>query len=333
MKKILFRWRIILGGSALFGLGLWAGSVLIPLKIDIGSLALRQNSSKYKFTNPLLLCDISPSAPLNEYKDMGDKITALIKGSSVGTGPSRVSVYYRNLNTGRWMGINDNDHYSPASLLKVTTMIAFFKLAEDDPSILQKKIFYDGSFDDNTQEMIKPPQEIVAGNSYTVQYLIERMIEYSDNNALLLLNNNIHTPFLAEVYTDLGITIPPFGGPIDFMSAKSYSYFFRILYNASYLNRVMSERALALLGKADFSKGIKAGVPSGILVAQKFGERTVLLKNNPTPVTRELHDCGIVYSPGHPYLLCVMTEGSDFDKLSSIIRDISKMVYEEVGRG
>ena len=45
---------------------------------------------------------------------------------------------------------------------------------------------------------------------------------------------------------------------------------------------------------------------------------------------KQLHDCGIVYYPKHPYLLCVMTRGDSFEYLDDTIRDISHLVYQEV---
>jgi hypothetical protein len=36
-----------------------------------------------------------------------------------------------------------------------------------------------------------------------------------------------------------------------------------------------------------------------------------------------------VYYPQNPYLLCIMTEGDDFNALSEVIGIVSKAVYEE----
>ena len=79
----------------------------------------------------------------------------------------------------------------------------------------------------------------------------------------------------------------------------------------------------------DFPQGLQAGIPASVEVAQKFGERQVFLHDG-TLSYRELHDCGIVYAPDNPYILCVMTRGHDFASLSSTIRDISKVVYDYV---
>src|SRR6185436_5295057 len=94
---------------------------------------------------------------------------------------------------------------------------------------------------------------------------------------------------------------------------QNYSHLFRALYNGTYLSHDASEKALELLSRTKFSDGIVAGVPKETTVSHKFGERTLSLN---TSSINELHDCGIVYYPGHPYFLCIMTKGtSDFEEL------------------
>ena len=109
------------------------------------------------------------------------------------------------------------------------------------------------------------------------------------------------------------------------MSVTDNASFFRILYNASYLTKDNSQKALDLLSKVDFTDGIRAGVPSSVKVANKFGEREV---GN----IIQLHDCGIVYFKDHPYLLCIMSRGTDFTKLAASIKNISRLVYLEVNK-
>jgi hypothetical protein len=104
---------------------------------------------------------------------------------------------------------------------------------------------------------------------------------------------------------------------------KDYGMFFRVLFNASYLSKDSSEKALKLLSESTFTKGLVAGIPSGVSISHKFGERVM-------GDTRQLHDCGIVYLPKQPYLLCIMTRGKDFDQLAGVISEISKKVYDDV---
>lgn len=279
----------------------------------------------YKFISPLLECEVTQD--MEELKPFKHKIEAVIDEKIRSKKASHISVYFRDLNNGPWFGINENEEFSPASLLKVPIMMAYLKMAETYPQILKKVIKYEGGEEDlNRLEYFKPLKAIEIGNSYTIDELLYRIIAYSDNNANTLLLKNMDRNMYYQVYTDLGIEIPGVRKAGDFLPVRLYASFFRILYNASYLNREMSEKALDYLSKADFKYGLVAGVPSNIVVAQKFGERGIIMD------VKELHDCGIVYYPGRPYLLCIMTRGDKFESLYGDIKDISYHIYREVDR-
>ena len=88
----------------------------------------------------------------------------------------------------------------------------------------------------------------------------------------------------------------------------------------------MSEKALEILGSTQFDFGIEGGVPEGVTVANKFGERTL-------EDQRQLHDCGIIYAPKGPYLLCIMTRadlktGASFNQLAEIMSSLSEKTYQ-----
>ena len=142
---------------------------------------------------------------------------------------------------------------------------------------------------------------------------------------MFLLRAQFDKTLFDQLYTDLQISPPNDAVSDDFMTVKTYASFFRILYNASYLSPAMSEKALSLLSQITFDKGIVAGVPNNIPVAHKFGER-IYTDNQ----EHQLHDCGIVYHLTDPYLLCVMTRGTDFNVLTSVIKDLSKQVWDEM---
>ncbi len=74
------------------------------------------------------------------------------------------------------------------------------------------------------------------------------------------------------MFEDIGL-FDPTDHLHDIMSAEQYTSCFRILFNSSYIRRDLSEQALQYLVYPDFSLGIIGGVPSGITVTQKFGER------------------------------------------------------------
>jgi hypothetical protein len=151
------------------------------------------------------------------------------------------------------------------------------------------------------------------------------IIENSDNNAVVLLRENINPRSLEELYSDLKIDLPQ--DTIDFMSARTYSLILRVLYNSTYLTRESSEDVIEMMINSNFNLGLKAGVPNGVEVANKFGERVVYTPQGQI-VKTELHDCGIVYAENANYILCAMTSGKSFDSLTKSISDISKIVYD-----
>jgi beta-lactamase class A len=112
------------------------------------------------------------------------------------------------------------------------------------------------------------------------------------------------------------------------LTVKSYASLFRVLYNSRYLPPELSEFALQTLADATFADGLRKGVPAEIQVAHKFGVRDVPEE----PDVKQLHDCGIVYHPVRPYLICIMTRGPDQRRNADIIGEVSDRVYKQVDK-
>lgn len=299
------------------------------LTLSQGLVKIHPVNADYKYVKPLLGFEIGEKKEFTQYQPLLKKLQSFITDAQSQGQADDVAVYFRDLDSGRWTGINENEKFSPGSLLKVPLMISYFQLAEKNPEILQAKLTYEGG-DENVMETIKPAEAIKKGATYTVEELIRRMIVYSDNNAAVLLFDHLDIKDVNEVYSDLGLGFPEDKATADYISSKQYSLFFRILYNSSYLDADFSEQALSILAQTDFKQGISQDTPPDIPVAHKFGERSFRSPENGTISLYELHDCGIIYYPQHPYLLCVMSKGKDGNALSGVIRNISAIVLDEV---
>ncbi len=291
---------------------------------------LRLNDPTHKLISSLLVSDVAGKKEFAEFKPFEKKVQDLISSLKSQGKITDLGFYFRDVGTGRWVAINEDTPFYPASLMKVPLMIAYFRQAEADPTILQKKLTYTQKDDLNQSEYTKPTHAITQGQSYTVDELITYMIAYSDNNATRLLSDNIDQNSFHEVYTDLGIEIPDSTkiGFSDYFTTKQYSLFLRILFNSTYLDKDLSEKALEILTKTDFKDGLAAGLPTGSTIAHKFGE--FIGVNPDTSTIYELHDCGIIYNPNKPYLLCVMTKGNNRQALQDTLKSISDLVYSEV---
>lgn len=277
------------------------------------------------FTNPRSEVLYSKNKEPQENKLLQEKINrAIYQWLDAGKATS-ISVYYRGYEKGEWMGVNEDLRYAPASMFKVPLAIAYYKYAQVKPEILSKKFVFTGTTDYEARKVINSSEESLERNKpYTVMELIRRMLVYSDNNALAVLEANMDKDFFKEVHTDLGLPFPYVAGDQDFVSPKSFSIIFRMLYNSSYLKRDFSEEILEMLSQSEFRDGLVAKLPSTTVVAHKFGEKTF-----PATSVREFHDCGIIYNDAEPYSLCIMTKGTDFEVLKGIVADISELVYLE----
>lgn len=271
---------------------------------------------------------------LNPFKNKVEKYTLqIIKEGKA----KNISVYFRDLNNGWWFGIEEKKLFSPASLMKVPVMIAIFKLEQELPGTLSKELKYEKSGQNQQlgldEKVSYGGTVLTPGSIYTINELVKNMIIYSDNEATLLLLQYLERfdpDYMDNVNRELGLIISNETGSYDnFLSVKRYSTFFRILYNASYLNPTYSNKALRLLSQSVYDGGIRKMVPPNITVAHKFGRKSIPTVDNGLLID-QLHHFGIVYYPRLPYMLGIMVQGKNEADMQKIIEEITAMIYAEV---
>lgn len=329
-SKVSFSRKQLVGANiAILVIGVligWGITNVENIRVADASINKPIRVGHYKLINPLLDSaegeDRLSSKQLRNFKQ---KVVQLISEEIGNQKASEVSVYFRDFDDGLSFNINGDAGFEPASLAKVPVMFAYLKMAEGNPTLLQKKFTWDNNAKSRLQG---DPEDTILklGKAYSVERLLIEMIGHSDNGATQLLFDHLNIDFLLTVLNELGLEYSHDTSFDKLITIKSYSIFLRVLYNASYLNREMSEKALELLTIGDFPQGIMSTVPPNIVVASKYGVRDFGIKNKMV----QLHDFGIVYYPDRPYLICVMSKGTDVNKLTSVIQDISKLVYHEV---
>lgn len=243
---------------------------------------------------------------------------------------SDAAIYFRDLNNGPTFYFNEQEEFAPMSLLKLPMMIAVFKYAESNPKLLEEKLRTPDSFAQNLQ-MMEGAKTLEPGTEYSLNEIIRYMIVYSDNRAIDMLTNWLEArgpnyEIIRRTLSDLGIVGYEASLADSKITVKQYASIFRILYNASYLSPQMSEKALGILRQAVFKDGLVAALPQNIDVAHKFGIRAFIEGE------QQLHDCGIVYHPKAPYMICIMTRGKNYADLSHYIEETSKEIFNEVER-
>ena len=299
---------------------------ITPVDKNLKSTITHDGHGSFVFTNPILDCEIDKSLDNSNifYKDVKNKVEELKNKYSL----SVFSFYFRDLNNGEWVGVDEKEVFSPASLLKVPIFMALLNDAQTDQSILDKKItVMDTDFIKDVSPNIISKDLLEIGKEYTLLDVAKSMVDKSDNTAISIILRNIKQNSFNDVFKSIGVPLVSVGNDFEIRN-KDYAGFFRVLFNASYLNREMSEKALLTLTQSDYVDGIIGGVPKNVVVAHKFGERNI----EGTKGNIQLHDCGIVYYPNKPYIFCAMTHGDSFKDQTKAIKELSGYVYNIVDK-
>jgi len=275
--------------------------------------------------NPLLACRPQEDLQFYPQDQMEKRIRGLIEDLKNRNQVSDMALIFRDLNNGPSFSVNPDSKYSGASLLKVPIMIGYLRLAEERPDVLLEQITYDPAKHDSANhfQLVDPPVRLVPGQNYAVDELMTRMITMSDNVATVMLGETHPEADVIPVLNSMGVELT-FQQSDAFISVRAYASIFRILFNSTYLSRRYSNASLKLMSQSLFKRGLVAGVPADVPVAHKFGERSL------QPNVQQFHDCGIIYKPGQPYLLCVMSRGANLEHLIKSVAEVSSAVYSEL---
>lgn len=308
-------------------------SCLISLALDriivhSNPATLFDCESNLKYINPYPDCE-KYLEKIENFANLQSDLETLVNNLEHKNGVERVAVFSRDMITRRFVGVHEDESFFMASLLKVPLLVAWYKLAEVEPSLLNKTYIYNGIPNLYSEQLVQPRDKLVIGKTYTIDELIERSIIYSDNTAAQILADNLPREMIDRILRALGIQFERDPGIYEnFITAKSYANVFRILYNSSYLTRQFSDKGLEILSRSDFTDGMRSVVSSGVVVASKFGERTTIHSDG--KVVKQLHECGLVYNKHakEPYSFCILTEGTDYNQLLDSIREVSRTIYE-----
>jgi beta-lactamase class A len=252
------------------------------------------------------------------YQNLKDKYLELQKDPNI---KGTYGIYFEDLNTGAWIGINKRDDFVPASLLKVPLMVATLKDVESGEITLETTVqLHHEDLDTRSGSLWTKG----AGYEISVKELLTYLIKESDNTAVLTLYRNFLT--VEEINeAKLAMGLPTTNeATYDAIGPKQYSNILRSLYYSAYLRRTFSELGLSIMSETDYNQQIPAGVPDDVQISHKIGffyEEGKLSGH---------HDCGIIYHPQKPYILCVMSKHTTLQEANYFISEVSRITYEHV---
>lgn len=225
-------------------------------------------------------------------------------------------VYFEYLPTGTSIGINEKVDFESASLFKIPMIMAYYRGLEEQGG------------DKNQTDVIKE-QDInkeygdlwQKGSGYEISLdeAIKRAITQSDNTAIAVIARNSKQADVLEVYEGLDINLTTSKDNIVLITLKGFSSILKSLFFASIVNKENSQHILDYMSQVEYRDAIVAGVPNDVPVAHKIGEIG----------DRLYMDCGIIYVPSRPYILC-MVSATDGAEAAKRMKEVSSEVYKFV---
>ena len=267
------------------------------------------NITTYPYLSQRILRD-NPSDFIFNFLDLRSNLHAKLDPLA-----NNFAMYFEYLPTGTSIGINSSNEFYAASLFKLPVVMAYFRHKERLNSQEKIKIKL-------TSEMIDSRFGDLwkKGVGYEISFddAAKIALVKSDNTAAEALGQVITQKDFDDVYQGLDIDVQ-IASQGAILSAKNYASILRALYFSAVLTKSDSQKILSYLAETEFNDKLAAGVPEGVIVAHKIG---VIDQDS-------YRDCGIVYVPGRPYILCMISRGTE-QQAQQRMREVSQMVYDYV---
>lgn len=226
--------------------------------------------------------------------------------------------YLEDLESGETIGFREDETFRPWSLLKVAVMAAVLKKVEAGALSLDREIVLEPGHIDTTSIF---PLTHRAGDRISVRDLLGQLIARSDNTASFALAGLFTGEEFQRTLEGMGMPSAPPDKPRSYLpdvSPRHFANLLRSLHRAQYLDAAHSALALDVLAGSAYGSQLPAGLPPAVRIAHMVGFNAD---------AGDFHDGGIVYRPGRPYILCVMSRGSTREESDRVISGVSAAAF------
>lgn len=245
-----------------------------------------------------------------EYEQLREEITQF-----TATLPGTYGIYFKDLETGEEIGINETQQFPPASTIKLPVVLYLYEqitagqLNWNDRVSYNKNTDYQGGAGD---------LQFAArhGDTYSLRCLATISIILSDNIAHNMLVRHLGYDNVMNFINKMGPnTTRPFGSAST--TPRDMGAFFEELLRFAKDNPEEGGRLLNDLAHTIYHVGLPGELPSDITVSHKEGS-----------INGVATDGGIVFAR-RPYILVVLSQGiTDHDKAFGDIAKISRIIYD-----
>ncbi|KKQ53019.1 hypothetical protein A2865_02740 [Candidatus Woesebacteria bacterium RIFCSPHIGHO2_01_FULL_39_17] len=216
-----------------------------------------------------------------------------------------------HLDNGFSYGVNENETFTAASLIKLPVMAEMYIEMEDGRLRMEDRYTLKNSDKvAGAGSLYGKP----AGYQITYRNLIQLMGKQSDNTAFNICRKLLGDEKIDEVIRSVGMVDTSLEK--NETTPKDIGIFFEELWKGNIVSEESRDEILGALTDTIYEDWLAAGIPEGIRLAHKYG--------------REVHvvnDAGIVFTD-RPYVVVIMSKGVVEREADEIFPELAKLVYE-----
>jgi len=220
-------------------------------------------------------------------------------------------VYVYNLTDKQEFGLNQNEIFPAASLMKLPAILTLYQEVEAGRINLETEYLLKAEDKKTGAGVI---QYKPVGTKYTYRELVQSMGRYSDNTAFNVVRQLLGDEKIQATISDLGMMKTSLEK--NETSAADIGLFFRKFYAQSLLTRNHRDEIIDYLTKTASEDRIPAGVPEDVKVAHKIGNET-----------GSFSDAGIVFGE-EPFILVILSKNALEEEALEVLPEITKIIWE-----
>lgn len=223
-------------------------------------------------------------------------------------------IYLYEIDSKSFLGVNYQESFPGASLMKLPVIIAAYQEAERkqfDPTA-EYRLKEEDKLPGNGSVHLQP-----EGTIYTYRALAKLAVEQSDNTAISVIVKAIGEDKIQKTIDLLDLAKTNYR--LRQTTPEDMGQLLLALHQGQALTAAHSQEIIGFLTNTIFNDQIPAFLPENLTIAHKIGLDENLL-----------HDAAIVFTDTSDFVLVIMSQGDPQDQAQKTFEEITRMIWEEI---
>lgn len=235
-----------------------------------------------------------------------------------------IGLYYKDISSGKSIGINENEPFLAASVIKVTVLIEAFKQNE------LGRLSFDELVVVSNEDKLPSCGSLTYmhdGIEVTVRDLCVLMIIQSDNTATNIMIKKLGMENINKTMKDLGLEKTHLNrllfdseeqkkGKENYISTREMGMLLEMMWRGELVSKEASQEMLEILKMQQINHKIPYFIPKSIKIAHKTGEDSGITNDEALVLADK------------PFILCVAANNTNVQQTEDFYRKAGKYFYD-----